>query len=131
MPRRPHRASPDEIKISRDGDDAIIAYADPNVATTHFRVGREKLAGMTDADVLALWNGHLEARDRVMQEYEHVAVEVPPGRPQVRYFEQGDQWVLRGDVVRCVVMGSTTSRRSRCASQIRSGDADGKPRPRA
>ncbi|MGA3123087.1 MAG: hypothetical protein ABSF69_20140 [Polyangiaceae bacterium] len=106
MPRRPHRASPDEIKITRDGDTAIIAYADPKVATTHFKIGREKLTAMSDEEVFALWNEHIEARDQLMQEYDHVAVEVPPGHPQVRYFEEGDQWVPRGDVLRCVVMGS-------------------------
>ena len=106
MPRRPHHASPDEIKITRNGDDAIIAYADPKVATTHFKIGRDKLAKMTDEQVFAMWNEHIDARDQHMQEYEHVAVEVPPGRPQVRYFEEGDQWVPRGAVLRCVVMGS-------------------------
>ncbi len=106
MPRRPHRPSPDEIKISRDADAAIIAYADPKVATTRFVIGREKLAEMTDEEIFALWHEHLEARDQTMQEYEHAAVEVPPGHPQVRYFAEGDQWVPRGDVLRCVVMGS-------------------------
>jgi hypothetical protein len=106
MPRRPHRASPDEIKITRDGDDAIITYADPKVATTHFKIGREKLDAMTDEEVFAFWNEHLEARDELMSEQDHVAVEVPLGRPQVKYFEPGDQWVPRGDVLRCVVLGS-------------------------
>ena len=43
-PRRPHRASPDEIRIARDGDYAIIAYADDAVATTHLKIGSAKLA---------------------------------------------------------------------------------------
>jgi hypothetical protein len=106
MPRRPHRASPDEIKITRDGDAAIITYADPNVATTHFTIGREKLAAMTNEEVFALWNEHIEARDELMKEYDHVAVEVPLGRPQVKYFERGDQWVPRGDVLRCRALGA-------------------------
>jgi hypothetical protein len=107
IPRRPHRASPDEIKVSRDGDHAVIRYANPKVATTHFKVGRANLAKMTDEEVLALWNEHLHARDQLMAAYDHVAVEIPMGRPQVRYFEEGGQWVPRGDVVRCVVMGSS------------------------
>jgi hypothetical protein len=32
-----------------------------------------------------------------------VAIESPPGRPQIEYFERGDQWTPRGDVLRCVV----------------------------
>jgi hypothetical protein len=61
---------------------------------------------MTDEEVLAMWNEHIDARDELMQEYEHVAVEVPPGRPQVEFHESSDQWVPRGDVLRCVVMDS-------------------------
>jgi hypothetical protein len=107
MPRRPHRASPDEIKITRDGDDAIITYADPKVSTTHFTIGRDKLATMSDEDVFALWNEHIEARDELMAGYDHVAVEIPPGRPQVEYSAKGDQWVPRGHVLRCRAMGVT------------------------
>jgi hypothetical protein len=40
-----------------------------------------------------------------MKEYEHVAIEVPLGHPQVEFFERGDQWVPRGHVLRCVVQG--------------------------
>jgi hypothetical protein len=106
MPRRPHRASPDELRITRDGDDVIIAYADESVATTHFKLGRERIAAMTDDEIIDFWNDHLEALEAAAAEYEHVAVEVPPGRPQLEFFEQGDQWVPRGHVLRCIVMGS-------------------------
>ena len=106
MPLRPHKASPDELKLTRDGDYVIIAYADDSVATTHFKLGRERIAAMTDDEIIDCWNEYIEARDAARAEYEHVAVEVPPGRPQVEFFEQGDQWVPRGDVLRCVVLGS-------------------------
>jgi hypothetical protein len=106
MPRRPHRASPDELKITRNGDDVIIAYADDSVATTHFKLGRERIATMTDDEILDFWNEHLDARDVAMANYEHIAVEVPPGKAQVEFFEAGDQWVPRGHVLRCVIMGS-------------------------
>jgi hypothetical protein len=106
MPRRPHKASPDELKITRDGDDVIIAYADDSVATTHFKLGRERIAAMTDDEIIDYWNEHLEGCAVAAAEYEHVAVEVPAGRPQLEFFEQGNQWVPRGHVLRCVVMGS-------------------------
>ena len=105
-PRRPHVASPDEIKITRDGDTAIIAYADEKIATTYLKMRREKLAAMTDEELLAFWNEGIEARDAMMAEYVHVAVEIPIGKPQVEFFERGDQWVPRGHVLRCVVLGS-------------------------
>jgi len=82
-PRRPHPASPDELNITRDGDYVIIAYADNSVATTQFQLGRERIATMTDDEIIAVWNEHLEARDAAMASYEHIAVEVPPGRPQI------------------------------------------------
>ena len=36
-------------------------------------------------------------------EYEHAAVEIPPGHPQIQYFETGRQWTPRGGVLRCVI----------------------------
>jgi hypothetical protein len=106
MPRRPHVASPDEIRITRDGDAAIIEYADSNVATTNFVIGKKKLDKMTDAQILRMWNRHIRTRDEFMAEYEHVCVEVPLGKPQVRYEERADQWVPRGDVLRTQVLGA-------------------------
>ena len=36
-------------------------------------------------------------------EYDANLIEIPPGRPQIRYSEQSDQWVPRGDVLRCYI----------------------------
>lgn len=60
---RPHVASPDEVRITREADAAIIEYGDPDMATTHFTIGADKLGTMTDADILELWNESIEARD--------------------------------------------------------------------
>jgi hypothetical protein len=106
IPRRPHIASPDEVRITRDGDNAVIEYADPKVATTYFTIGKKKLDGMSDAQVLRMWNRHIRIRDELMAEYEHVCVEVPLGQAQVRYEERADQWVPRGDVLRGRVLGA-------------------------
>jgi hypothetical protein len=38
-----------------------------------------------------------------MAEYVHIAIEIPQGEPQIEYFELGDQWTPRGDVLRCVI----------------------------
>ena len=63
--RRPHVASPDEVRITRKGDAAIIEYGDPEIPTTNFVIGSEKLAGMTDDDILELWNSGVEATDEL------------------------------------------------------------------
>jgi hypothetical protein len=97
--RRPAVASLDEVEISREGGDAVIRYKDPQVATTYFHVG-PSLCGMSDQQVLDEFNAVL--RDEAAA-CDHVAVEIPDGRPQIRYFAPGDQWVPRGGVLRCVI----------------------------
>lgn len=106
IPRRPHVASPDEVRITREGDAAIIEYADPDVATTYLTMGKEKLDKMTDAEILQFWNESIEARDEFMAEHDNVCVEIPLGKPQVRYEERADQWVPRGHVLRTRILGA-------------------------
>jgi hypothetical protein len=96
----PHLASLDEVRITRSGDEAVIEYADPSVWTTHFRLGPE-VQHMSDQEVLDQWNDCVRAREQAAAEYEHAAVEIPPGKPQIEYFEKGYQWTPRGDVLRC------------------------------
>lgn len=102
--RKPYRATLDEVTITRDGETAIIAYHDPDVATTHFELGTE-VGGMTDGQILDHFNKMIETRDMLAATYEHKAIEVPPGLPQIEYFAAGDQWTPRGDVLRCIVAG--------------------------
>jgi hypothetical protein len=101
--KRPGRMEPDEVRIEREGDDAILTPHDPGVATTHFRLGSERLAGMSDQEILACFNATIAAQDRLAAEHQWVAIEVPLGRPQIRYSPAGDQWSPRGGVVRCIV----------------------------
>ena len=41
----------------------IIQYADPKVATTYLKIGKEKLDRMTDEQLLECWNEDIEALD--------------------------------------------------------------------
>ena len=41
---------------------------------------------------------------------EFVAVEIPMGKPQLKYEERSDQWVPRGHVVKGVVLGGNGDR---------------------
>ena len=102
--KRPHVASPDEVKITRNGDTAVFEYADPRIATTHFTVGAEKLSTMNDQELLDFWNQGIEATDHFIRNQKFTLTEIPVGKPQVEYHERSDQWVPRGHVVRAVIM---------------------------
>ncbi|MFI5300067.1 MAG: hypothetical protein ACHREM_18425 [Polyangiales bacterium] len=103
-PKRPYVASADQIRIVRDGDFAIIEYADDTVAGTQLKVGAEKLAAMTDEQVLDYWNRMLQARDEHREAFDYTAVEIPLGKPQIRFNEVANQWAPRGDVLRCQLL---------------------------
>lgn len=92
----------DEVRITREEDAAVIAFLDGSGPITHLRIGPE-MRGMSDAGILRGYNECVRAQEFLAATYHHVAVEVPPGQPQLRYFARGDQWVPRGDVLRCVV----------------------------
>ncbi len=98
--RRPRHASPEEVRISREGELAIIEYADPTISSVRLRLGSE-IEKMTDEAILALLNMTVDARDEISAQSENRVIEVPLGRPQIKYFEEGDQWVPRAQVVRC------------------------------
>ena len=100
--KKPRPASPDEVRIVREGDTAIIEYADTSISTVHIRCCPE-LAAMSDADILRLHNDILKAQAEVAANVDPTLTEIPPGRPQIEYSEQCDQWVPRGQVLRCHV----------------------------
>jgi hypothetical protein len=100
--KRPVRMELDAVRIERQGDAAILTPRDPDVAVTHLRLGPQ-VARMSDEEILACFNATIAAQDRLAAEHPWVATEVPPGRPQIRYHPQADQWVPRGGVVRCFI----------------------------
>ncbi len=114
MPRKKQRtARLDEVQISRQGDIAIVAFPDGSAPTTYLRIG-PKMRTMSDAEVLEEYNECIIAQELVAASYHHIAVEVPPGQPQLKYFAPGYQWVPRGDVLRCVIndRGSRSGRQA-------------------
>jgi len=58
---------------------------------------------MTDEEILEVYNSTIRMMHESIDSYEHIAVEMPPGKPQIRYFPAGNQWVPRGDVLRCYI----------------------------
>ena len=100
--KRPREATPDEVRISRDGEDAIIEFIDDTIATTHLKLGAE-VVEMTDQAILDQFNAVIRAQQKMAADYEHLAVEVPPGSPQIKYSKAGYKWIPRGDVLRCLI----------------------------
>ena len=100
--KKPRQASPDEVKISREDDGAVIEFADPTISTTHFKIG-PRTHQMSDEAILEMFNDMIAARDQLAAEYENIVIEIPPGQLQIEYTEQSDQWVPRDDLLRCFI----------------------------
>lgn len=98
--KRPRLASPDQVRITREGETAVIEYADPSVQVVNLQVG-PSLAAMTDAQVRELFNDMLAAQAEIAAGVDPTLTEIPPGLPQIDYKERSDQWVPRGQVLRC------------------------------
>ena len=101
--KRPPRASLDEVRISRHGDDAVIEYVEPGFWTTHLKLGPE-VQRMTDEEILDRAQRGDRGDERLREQYEHVAVEIPLGRPQIERSGWSGQWTPRGDVLRCEIV---------------------------
>ena len=104
LPKRPYVASADQVRITRDGEYAFIEYADEAVATTQLKVGAHELGAMNDEQLLDYWNELVRNNDDFRDRVKYVAEEIPLGKPQVEYFELGDQWTPRGQVLRCQIL---------------------------
>jgi hypothetical protein len=100
--KKPRRASLDTVKISRESDGAVIEFADRTISTTHFKIGPQ-IHQMSDQAILGMFNDMIAARDQLAAEYENIVIEIPPGQPQIEYSEWSDQWIPRGDLLRCCI----------------------------
>jgi len=100
--KKPIVASPDQVKIKREGEYAIIEYADRSIMTAQIKIGPE-ISEMSDEEILEFHNRLVEIHEEMVAEYEHIAVEIPEGRPQIKYHTLSDQWTPRGSVLRCVI----------------------------
>ncbi len=102
MRKKRYIARMDEVTITRERDVAVIAYKEEGVPTTHLTIGAD-IEAMTDAEILELFNDTLRAQAQLAAEYKHVAVEVPLGSPQIKFYPRADQWTPRGRVLRCLI----------------------------
>lgn len=104
-PKRPRIARLDEVNIRREGEYAIVEFRDGKIGATHIKLG-PKVHKMTDDEILLLFNQTIALQIRMRDESgEYVAIEVPPGSPQVKACpESVNGWVPRGGVLRCSLM---------------------------
>jgi hypothetical protein len=100
--KKPIRALIDQVRITRDGNDAIIDYADLEISSTRLTIGPQ-IKSMTDREIVDVFNGVIKAQELLLAEWDKTVVEVPPGKRQVEYHEESGQWVPRGDVLRCLI----------------------------
>ncbi len=82
--KKPQKASIDEVRITREGEVAIIENADPLIGVVRLTVG-PKIGSMTDAAILDLFNSVILVQQAMASGYDDKLIEIPPGKPQIRY----------------------------------------------
>src|SRR6185503_16101172 len=92
----------DEVILTRGSDYVEIVYKEPDVPSTRLQIGPE-VTGLSDQEIIDLFNEMLRETAKFAAEYKHVAVEVPLDSPQIKYFARGQQWCPRGGVLRCLI----------------------------
>jgi hypothetical protein len=102
--KKPRIARLDQVRISRDGEYAIIESLDPAISTMHLQIGPQ-VQQMTDEEILLLFNRTIASQIRHRDELgEYIAMEIPVGRPQVAMHPGTvNHWTPRGGVLRCVI----------------------------
>ncbi len=69
---------------------------------THLCLG-DCIDSMSDREILECFNESLRDHAETVENGEYAALEIPPGEPQIEYFEPGAQWAPRGSVLRCTI----------------------------
>jgi hypothetical protein len=100
--KKPVRALIDQVRVTRDGNDAIIEYADRKISDTRLTIGPQ-IKTMTDSDIVDVFNGIMDAQEKLLRGWNKTVMEVQPGKQQIEYHKESDQWVPRGDVLRCII----------------------------
>jgi hypothetical protein len=100
--KKPIRATIDQVRVTREGNDAIIDYADPGISGTRLTIGPQ-IVTMTDRDIVDVFNGILIAQERLLAAWNKTVVEEPLGGKQIDYHEESAQWVPRCDMLRCTI----------------------------
>ena len=104
MPKlKPFIATLADVKISRDGIFARFDYLNQgDRGSQRIEVGKDT-TNMSDQELLDIHN-HIAARMiESIENYEHIALEIPEGKPQIEFSKISHQWTTNGEVVRCCI----------------------------
>ncbi|MGB6492575.1 MAG: hypothetical protein WBE62_07225, partial [Methylocella sp.] len=82
--KKPIPAVIDQVRITRDGNDAIIEHADPTIPETRLTIGPQ-MKTMTDRDIVDVFNGVMAAQQRLLEDWDRTVTEIPPGKPQIEH----------------------------------------------
>ena len=100
--KKPVRASLDQVRITREGNAATIEHADTTISTTHLTIG-EAIEQMSDSEILDIYNSVIDAQEQSLRDWDNTITEIPPGKPQIKFNRDSEQWVPRGEVLRCLI----------------------------
>ncbi|HEY3414844.1 MAG TPA: hypothetical protein VGM51_17550 [Armatimonadota bacterium] len=99
--KKPYVAGLDQVRITRGPAGADIEYAEENVGGVQLVMSPAEQAALTDEQILEIHNQCIEAQQASRNSYDWVAVEVPPGTPQLKRDRTTGHILPRGDVLRC------------------------------
>ena len=100
--RRPPQSTIDQVRISRDGEYALIEHADPAYASVNLKLAPE-INTLTDREILETFNDVIAAQEASIADPANQPIEIPKGRPQIEWLEDLQQWSVRGHVLKCEV----------------------------
>lgn len=100
-PKKPYRASLDQVRITRGPHGPEIDYAEENVSGVNLVMTAAEQAALTDEQILEIHNRCIDAQEASRASAEWTAIEVPPGVPQVNRDRRTGHILPRGDVLRC------------------------------
>ena len=88
-----------EVKITRESDYAYVELIDPGYANHRIYFGSDKLASMTDEDILKVYNAIILSQKRLLAESR--PTEIAEGSHQIKYDAEYKHWVPQSHVLRC------------------------------
>ena len=74
--KRPIPAVMDQVRITRDGNNAVIEYADLMISDTRLTIGSQ-IKGMTDKDIIDVFNGVMAAQEKLLGGWDRTNQEPP------------------------------------------------------